>query len=221
MLQLQLKTVQQRIHTTTFQQNQDEIQELAAKIETLKQTIVESREAQKINQDRIKSIESKLGDAKGHRDREMKAAQDNLKKMKQKSDASTKNWKKHEQEYETLKLEIEDLKKSIEMAKQQLAGMEEALEALKVKYEEMNNQNQDVKNAHEELKAKIKEQKEKISSHNKEIKTKSIRKDKLLKQNQDLLLEIKKKENEINKVNVDKNNGKGRVSFLLFLVFFS
>ena len=71
MCQLQLKTVQQVMHTETFQQKQDEIQELAAKI---KQTIAESREAQKINQKKTKSIESMLGDAKGHRDREMKGS---------------------------------------------------------------------------------------------------------------------------------------------------
>lgn len=212
MLQLQLNTVQQRLQTTTFQQNQDEINELAAKIESLKQTIVESRQIQKTNQEKIKSIEAKLGDAKGYRDRELKEAQDNMKKMKQKSDASTKNWKKHEQEYETLKLEIEDLKNSIDQAKEQMAAMEEAMEAAKAKYDEMNDQNKDVRQAHDELKAKIKDQKDKISSHNKEIKTKSARKDKCLKQNQDLLLEIKKKENEINKIKVDTSNSRNRVS---------
>lgn len=57
------------------------------------------------------------------------------------------------------------------------------------------------------LKAKIKEQKEKINSQNKELKAKYIRKEKMAKQNQELVLEIKKSENTIAKLRTENKDG--------------
>ncbi len=46
---------------------------------------------------KVKDIEEKLSDAKGYRERELKAATDEMKNYKKKSDESKKNWKKREQ----------------------------------------------------------------------------------------------------------------------------
>lgn len=58
-----------------------------------------------------------------------------------------------------------------------------------------------------EVKAKIKQQKDLINSQNKEIRIKNHRKDEMNKQNQDLTLEIKKKQNEITKLKTENKDG--------------
>lgn len=65
-----------------------------------------------------------------------------------------------------------------------------------------------------ELKAKIKEQKDLINTKHKELRGKLSRKDKLLKQNDELNLEIKKKENEMNKLKNDNQDGFQRLQAL-------
>lgn len=65
-----------------------------------------------------------------------------------------------------------------------------------------------------DLKAKIKEQKEKINNQHKELKTKLAHKDRLFKQNNELELEIKKKENEMKKLQTDNADGFKRIQSL-------
>lgn len=65
-----------------------------------------------------------------------------------------------------------------------------------------------------ELKAKIKEQKDLINTQHKELRGKLSRKDKLLKQNDELNLEIKKKENEMSKLKNDNQDGFQRLQAL-------
>lgn len=65
-----------------------------------------------------------------------------------------------------------------------------------------------------ELKAKIKEQKDLINTQHKELRGKLSRKEKLLKQNDELNLEIKKKENEMNKLKNDNQDGFQRLQAL-------
>lgn len=46
---------------------------------------------------KVKDIEDKLSDAKGYRERELRTAADEMKRLKKKSEESKKNWKKREQ----------------------------------------------------------------------------------------------------------------------------
>lgn len=137
-----------------------------------------------------------------------------MKKAKQKHEQSQKNWKKREQEYETLKLEIEELQKTIAEAKQQADVMQAKIEELQKNINEGGNSDGDLKKRIDELKAQIKEQKDTIATQNKEIRSKTQRKEKLLKNNQELELEIKKKENEIVKVNADNTDGYNKIKGL-------
>lgn len=61
---------------------------------------------------------------------------------------------------------------------------------------------------------KIKEQKDSISSKHTELKKAMARKDKLLKRNDDLELQIKKKESELSKIKNDNKEGYDRISAL-------
>lgn len=58
---------------------------------------MKSKEIDKTATLKVNDIEEKLSDAKGYRERELKAATDEMKRLKKKSEESKKNWKKREQ----------------------------------------------------------------------------------------------------------------------------
>ncbi|XP_053658501.1 structural maintenance of chromosomes protein 2 [Anopheles marshallii] len=212
MLNYELNNLKQRLAQTSFQQTQEEIEELKKKIETLQNTMVEARQTQTQCAAKVKDLQSKIADGKGHRERELKAAEDDMKRTKKKSEESRKNWKKHERDFETLKLEIEELQKGIVTAKEQAAKLMEQIEALNQRLTEVSGASEEMTAAVTALKQQIKQHKEKMNSQSKELKTKYHQRDKLLKQNEDLKLEIKKKENEITKVKNENKDGYDRIS---------
>lgn len=212
--QVQLRTAQDRMQATTFQQNQDEINELKAKVQKLEETIQECRRVKEVNEGKVKDLTAKLTDSAGHRDRELKSAENEMKKTKQKYEQSRGNWKKREQEYETLKLEIEELKKTIAEGLEQVAAYDLEVENLQKQIEDTCNTDGDLKKRSEELRGLIKSQKDSISAQNKEIRSNTSRKEKLQKNNTDLELEIKKKENEITKVKADNTDGYNKIRAL-------
>lgn len=207
----ELQIIKQRLSQTSYEQHQTELAEIKTKIESLKEIMVKAKETQTNNNRKAQDIQFKLSDSKGHRERELKSSEQEMKAMKKKSEESRKNWKKHEQQFETLKLEIEELKKGIAASKEQVVQLEEEIKQLKLDFESFVENCGASSSEVKELKAKIKEQKDRIHSKNKELKTKTALKEKLLKNNQELLLEIKKKENEITKVRTENKENYSRI----------
>lgn len=107
--------------------------------ENLKEKIVQAKEVQQKASAKIKEVEANLADAKGYRDRQLKEAQDDMKKFKKASEESHKNWKKREQEAETLSLEIEDLKKTVQKAKDDAVKMDENIVAFQAKVNKVSH----------------------------------------------------------------------------------
>lgn len=196
----ELEACKQRLAKTSFQKHQDEIDSLKANIATLEDTLKSARETQKSAREKVADIQAKLSDAKGYRERELKAATEEMRKAKVQAEASQKNWKKHEQEFDQLRLEIEELRKSIQMVSEQRDALMENLKQMKIELEQMRDHGSSASQKVSELKNSIKEQKDKINSQNKELKNFADKRGKLQKQNQELELEIKKKQNEENRV---------------------
>ena len=212
--QVQLRTAEDRIKSTVFQQSVDEIAELKTKVEKLQQTIKDCQETKVQNEAKVNDLSAKVSDSKGHRERELKSTENELKKSKQKYEQSQNNWKKREQEYETLKLEIEELKKTLMEGEEQVNAIKQQIENFKKNIEETGNTDEGLKFKSVELRNEIKAQKDAISAQNKEVRTKLARKEKCLKNNLDLELEIKKKENEIIKVKAENNDGYNKIRSL-------
>ncbi|XP_005176883.1 structural maintenance of chromosomes protein 2 [Musca domestica] len=204
--QHEINTCKQRLGQTTFQQHQEEILSLKERIKSLEEDLVKARETQKSSQAKAKDIEAKLADAKGFRERELKAASEAMKQAKIKAEKSSANWKKHEQGYETLQMEIEALQKDIASAKEQRATIEANIASLKEGLEEMRAKSKEAAEVVAQLRRRIKDQKDKISSQNKELKNMYVKRDRLEKHNQELTLDIKKRENEVNKVRSDSKD---------------
>lgn len=208
---LQLNVAHERIKNTDFQRRQDELDELKAKVQKLKETIEECKKSKVQNEAKAKNLASKLTDSEGHRERELKEAENEEKKAKLKYEKSKKNWASRQAEYNTLKGEIEELQKSIAESQKQSEELRQKIENLKAKIVETNNSDEDLKQKIHDLRDQIKAQKESIAARNKEIKNKQTRKEKCLKANLDLELEIKKQENQIVSVRADNTDGYNKV----------
>ncbi|XP_030388372.1 structural maintenance of chromosomes protein 2 [Scaptodrosophila lebanonensis] len=212
--QHELTMCKTRLANTAFQQNQAEIEEMKEKVKSLEEQNSSSREKQKTAQVKVKDIEAKLSDAKGYRERELKAASAEMKEAKQRAEKSRANWKKREQEFETLQLEITELQKSIETAKQQHQEMIDNLKKYKTELEELQQRSSTAANEVAELEREIKVQKDKLNSQNKEMKVLCAKRDKMEKQNEELELEIKKKETAKNKITKEAQDAKNRMENL-------
>ncbi|KAH8279499.1 hypothetical protein KR026_011688 [Drosophila bipectinata] len=212
--QHELTMCKNRLAQTTFQQNQAEIEEMIERVKTLEQQAVDAREKQKTSQAKIKDIEAKLADAKGYRERELKSATNEVKAAKQRAEKSRANWKKREQEFETLQLEITELQKTIETAKQQHQEMVDNLEKFKADLDALQKNSSSAASEVVELEKEIKEQKDKLNAQNKEMRNMLVKKEKMLKQNQEIELEVKKRENEKNKISSEAKEAKKRMEAL-------
>lgn len=213
-LQVQLSAAQDRMKSTTFQQEQDEINELRAKIVKLEETIKECKETKTSNEAKAKDLQVKVANFEGNREREIKSAENELKVAKQKYEKSQNEWKKREKEYETLKMEIESLKATIEEGNLLVLEMQKNIEEMQKKVAETSISDEAFKKQVKDIKDQIKAQKDAIAAQNKEIKTKNARKEKLMKNNNDFEVEIKKKENEIKKVKNDNADGYNKIQHL-------
>ena len=191
-----------------------EIDSLKHRIQELEASLLQSQELHTSSQDKVKDIEAKLADTKGHRERELKKAAEKMKIAKKRADDSRNNWKKHEQEFETLQLEIQELNKGISTAKEQLEKLIVELNETRAKLELLRQSNVDGSKKVDELKQRISEQKEKINSQNKEMRVLLSKKEKLAKQSQEMALEIKKKENEVIKVKSDSKDSFKKMAHL-------
>lgn len=213
-LQTQLNAAQNRMKSTTYQQEQDEIDELKAKIVKLEDTIKECKESMVQNQAKVKDLEVRVRDFSGNREKAIKTAEDGLKAAKQKYDKSKTEWQKRQKEYETLKMEIEELMRTNEEGRAQITTMQEQIAERKQKISETNENDAEFRKQVSELKDQIKTQKDAIQAQNKEIRSKNTRKEKLIKNNGELELEIKKKETNIKKVRADNTEGYNKIQAL-------
>lgn len=75
----------------------------------------------------MKSLETKIKDSKKIREQELKAAQAEMAKIQKRADESRAKWKRREQEYETLHLEIKELSSAIETTSKQIEELSTAL----------------------------------------------------------------------------------------------
>lgn len=134
-----------------------------------------------------------------------------MKKTKQQSEQSQKNWKKREQEYDTLRMEIDEIKSGISTSKEQAQVLSDEINASELKLTDMIESNKDLEATLTELKAKIKRQKDAINAQHKELRAFISKKEKLGKESQELQLEIKKRQNEITRL---KNENKDGLNYL-------
>ncbi|PSN36598.1 Structural maintenance of chromosomes protein 2 [Blattella germanica] len=149
---------------------------------------------------KAKDLENKVKNAKAIQEQALKNAEKEMNLLKKKAEQSRAQWTQREQEFETLNLEIKELKSSIETGHTQIQAAQETIEQLKQQSEELKKEVDDAKAAVQELQTQVKQQKGTVSSLNKEIQQISVKKEKIVKENGDSELELKKLDHEVTNI---------------------
>ena len=137
-----------------------------------------------------------------------KACEAEVKKCKATLEAAKKKWNEKEAEEAELKLEISELKKSIEEAVNQIRDTNELIQRHDAEIERLTALLADSRAAVDTAKAAVKAQKETLVANNKEIASLTGKIEKTAKQNQAHELEIKKLQNDIEKVSHERLRSK-------------
>ncbi|KAK1886680.1 Structural maintenance of chromosomes protein 2 [Dissostichus eleginoides] len=191
--------LQTKLQQSSFHQQQEELERLRKAIEESEETLRVTKDVQKRAEEKYKVLENKMKNAGAEREKELKAAQQNLNAAKAKADTFNKKLKQKQQESESVALELEELRREQTGYEQQIQAVDEATKAIQEQIDSMActvSQNKEaVRKAQEEL-AK---QKEGIMAQDKELKGKSSEANQIREQNNEVQLKIKEQEHNISK----------------------
>jgi len=211
----ELELIRGRLQQTVHHQLAEEVKQLQDDIQNVKDGVEQAKETVKEKNKKVKDLEYKVKHAKELKDKELKAAEDQVKKCKKAAEASKTKWSAKEHEEGSLKMELEELKKSITSAEEQLVAVAETVanweKQIEEQKEEVNKANQDVVDAKEDLK----QQKDMLAAQNKEIKAKADRKEKINKEIVDKGLETQQLNHNITKAVDDVKDSHRRVKDML------
>jgi len=213
--QTELGMIRNRLQQTVHHQLAEEVKELEAQTQAVKDGVVQARETVKERTQKLKDLEYRVKNAKEIREKELKTAESEVKKCKQAAEASKGKWSAKEQEEESIKLELEELKGSISAAEEQILAVDKAIEswALQIaeKQEEVNKATEDVLAAKQELK----NQKDILAAQNNEIKLKRDRKTNIIKVAGEKELEIQTLNHSISKAETEVKDAERRLKDML------
>ncbi|KAK9506498.1 hypothetical protein O3M35_008426 [Rhynocoris fuscipes] len=201
--QRELKMIKERLQSTSHYQLKEEIDVLKANIKDKESKIQELQEEIKTKNLKAKEIEDKIKNLKSVREKELKQADAELKRMKKKAEESRNNWKQREQEYETLTLEIKELESTVQKEKEELQQLLESIAQqdmeLKESKEQLSLAQEEVKKAKDEVKA----QNQLIGQSNLEIQQMNNQKEQIVKTISEKELEVLSVNHEIGKFETD------------------
>ena len=92
--------------------------------------MAEAQQKKSSSEEQLKDVQDKMNDTEGHRQREMKKAEQAMNKARKEAEKVTKDANKFQQQVNELRLEIADLKESIETQKKQIASCDESCSKL-------------------------------------------------------------------------------------------
>lgn len=133
-----------------------------------------------------------------------------MKFLKNKADKSKEEWKKREQEYETLILEISELKKEIESIKEQIIACDENLKTLREKHENLSAEAKEIRETVKRMQQEVKAERSAIAEKNKDVQKKIHKKEQITAQITELELEIKKLDIDVKKLEEECKNSVAR-----------
>lgn len=207
--------IQGRLQQTVHHQLAEEVKELEAATQAVKDGVEQARETVKEGGKKLKDLEYKVKHAKELKEKEMKAAEEQVKNCKKAAEESKGKWSAKEQEEGSIKLELEELRTSIAAAEEQLVAVAKAIELWE---QQINEQQELVKKATDEVKEakqEVKQQKDVLANQNKEIKSKMERRAKIVKIAGEKELETQTLNHDVTKAVGEVKEAERRVSDML------
>ncbi|KAF7989538.1 hypothetical protein HCN44_008212 [Aphidius gifuensis] len=211
----EVNLLRQRLEQTSYHKLREEVEQHKQKIIQLTEQMAAAKLLAIESNKKANQIEEQLKDSTNIREKQLKDAENQLKLCQKKSEKSREAWQKHEQDSETLNLEIKDLENSIKIGQEQLQKAEEKLNNLNEKSVNFNELLEQSKLNVTEYTDKIKNQKTTIQQQNKEIHKLTNKIDDITKQTREFELEIKKLNHEINMIKTNAAECKQKVTDLL------
>ncbi|KAK3911305.1 Structural maintenance of chromosomes protein 2 [Frankliniella fusca] len=188
----QAEMLRNQINQTDHHQITVEVKTLKERIDELTTKVKSCETAIKEGQQKAKSMEVKMKDAASIRENALKAAKEEMDRLKKKAEESRISWKKHEQDYESANLEIEELKSGITSSQKQTEEITELISKLTTEIEELSIKLEEAKVSAKEMQEHVKAKKHEISLQNKEIHEAQKRQDLIKKSFSEWELEIKR-----------------------------
>ncbi|CAN8010491.1 unnamed protein product [Ixodes pacificus] len=211
----ELEQLRSRLQQSTHHQLLQEFNALQKSIEESKAKLESCKEVEKRATAKVKDLEEKVKDSKNIRERELKAAEQQIAQCKKRADESSKKFAQKKQEAEGLQLEIEELQKCLAGYNTQLEVSNNTLKDLE---QALANHQQKLANIKEQVSkasADLKAQKEKLKAASREIGAKYTERDGLQKKADDLRLRIQQWEHDISKVQKEAEDARRKLEDLV------
>lgn len=196
----ELEQLRSRLQQSTHHQLLQEFNSLQKSIEESKAKLESCKAVEKKATAKVKDLEGKVKDSKNIRERELKAAEQQITQCKTKADESVNKFTQKKQEAEGLQLEIEELQKCLAVYNTQLETSDGNLKKLEQSLADHQQQLVDIKEQVSKASAKLKAQKEKLKAASREIGAKYSERDKLQKEADKLKLNIQQWEHDMDKI---------------------
>uniref|UniRef100_A0A6Q2YFL4 Structural maintenance of chromosomes protein n=1 Tax=Esox lucius TaxID=8010 RepID=A0A6Q2YFL4_ESOLU len=209
----ELEILQTKLQQSSFHKQQEEQEMLRRTIEECEETLRSSKEVQKKAEEKYKVLENKMKNAEAEREKELKAAQQNLNSAKAKADAFSKKLKERQQV--DLCLGLEELKREQSGYEQQIQAVDEAMKAVQEQIDNMSTAVAQNKEAVRKAQEELSKQKEGIVAQDKEIKAKSSEANRMREKTNESQLRIKELEHNISKHRKDSQDAAAKVSRML------
>jgi len=211
----ELELIRERLKTTRHHQLAQEVEEMQVQNAELENGLKEAKLLQSQGDNKMKELEYKIKNAKALKEKELKAAEVEVKQCKKDVDAAKKQWGAKEAEEAALTMEIDELKKAIDEANEQLGNVEQSVQNFDQEIQKLGETITEAKNEATKAKDAVKQQKEAVASTNKEIGQAQGKMEKITKSNKDGELEIQKLEHKMNKASDEAKEAKKTVEAML------
>ncbi|CAN8004450.1 unnamed protein product [Ixodes hexagonus] len=211
----ELEQLRSRLQQSTHHQLLQEFNALQKSIEESKAKLASCKEVEKRATAKVKDLEEKVKDAKNIRERELKAAEQQITQCKKKADESAKKFTQKKQEAEGIQLEIEELQKCLAGYKTQLECSDDNLQAMERALAETQQKLADIKEQVSKANAELTAQKEKLKAASREIGAKYAERDELQKKADDLKLKIQQWKHDISKIEKEASDAEQKLKDLV------
>ncbi|KGL72685.1 Structural maintenance of chromosomes protein 2, partial [Tinamus guttatus] len=207
--------LQAKLQQSAYHKQEEELNALRKTIEQCEETLLKTKESQKIAKGKYKVLEDKMKNAGAEREKELKDAQQKLDDIKKKADASSARMKEKQQEVDALVLELEELKREHCSYKQQMEATDEAIKSFQEQVNAMAAELSKNKESVEKAQKELAKQKETIAVQDQEIKDKYEEMATYREQSKELQLKVKELEHNISKHKQEATEAAAKVAQML------
>eukprot|EP01094_Clydonella_sp_ATCC50884_P014952 TRINITY_DN25529_c0_g1_i1.p1 TRINITY_DN25529_c0_g1~~TRINITY_DN25529_c0_g1_i1.p1 ORF type:complete len:1204 (+),score=388.83 TRINITY_DN25529_c0_g1_i1:89-3613(+) len=199
----QQELLNQRMQQSEYHQLSQRAQSTSEEIATLKASLKELASREKVEGKTLAELEANAKDAKAQKKQEEKTQKKRLSDAKKRASEAVKALKEHKNRIDSLGLEIQQMESECKATSQQIEQLQETLNSMRAEHQDMEATVASFSDEYDSKKADLDAHKAILKATDKEISTMSKRRDRLVKEEQQMRLELQKSEHKINRLESD------------------